>query len=918
MVSCSGVVWSETLDIFRTIGILFYFKLSIWSPVIGINGNSSSICFEEERNALLQLRQSVSDPSHVLSSWNGEDCCRWIGVTCNRANGHVVKLQITSVNENPLPTAGESWLDGYYDDSFPRVFSTAGELTPSLLNLRYLSYLDLSGISFEHAYMPKFIGSMKQLRYLDLSDSFQFAIVPHEWGNLTELEVLDLHGYYHPGAVDDFQWLSHLQALKYLDMSGIHVNKSGDFMQVISALPYLSHLSLSNCGLYNFHLSFDCLANSTALHLEYLDLSMNSLEGPIPSIPFQNMTSLRHLYLFSNSFNSLVPRWFNSLRSLVNLNLADNLLQSIEGGLFSFLREHTFLESLCLNVNELHEEIFSVEGSSSGLIGENFKQLRIGKNMLQGTLPDWLFHLKNLTVLDLSYNQLHGIIPSPYDWVCLRVLLLSVNQLTGNILDAFGRLQVLSILDLSNNLLNGTIPQSLGQLQYLFSLDLSANSLRGTISKIHFSNLSKLQILDISNNHLAIEVDSDWIPPFNLHGSIPTSICEMEQLYDLHLGRNELVGEIPTCWKESPKSLLDISSNKLSGVIPSSLGNLIRLTSLHLNNNKLQGGIPVTIKYCRNLRILDLGENKIASSVPHWIGPSFPLLQILRLRENMFNGSIPSQLCLLSALQILDMAVNNMTGTIPNCLGHMKGLKLNKSIDEGNSLASPDIPTTDWTQEHVEQVVKGVDLDYTTLDLKLMVNLDLSSNKLVGPILRELTLLSGLRGLNLSRNFLSGGIPTMIGDMRLLESLDLLNNHLSGTIPQSFSAFISLSKLDLSHNNFTGPIPKGNQIQTLDDPSIYADNPLLCGDPLQKKCPKAEAPRAPKEVANEEGKLEKVMFYIVIMLGFAIGFWAVVGSLVYKKNWRQVYFNFVDRKVDMVYVIVAVKAAELRRRLRRV
>ncbi|XP_039160105.1 receptor-like protein EIX2 [Eucalyptus grandis] len=199
-----------------------------------------------------------------------------------------------------------------------------------------------------------------------------------------------------------------------------------------------------------------------------------------------------------------------------------------------------------------------------------------------------------------------------------------------------------------------------------------------------------------------------------------------------------------------------------------------------------------------------------------------------------------------------------------------------------------------------------------------MVNLDLSSNKLVGQIPGELSLLSGLRGLNLSRNFLSGGIPTMIGDMRLLESLDLSNNHLSGTIPQSFSAFISLSKLNLSHNNFMGPIPKGNQIQTLDDPSIYADNPLLCGDPLQKKCLEATAPQASEEVANEEGKLEKVMFYIVILLGFATGFWGVVGSLVYKKNWRWVYFNFVDRKADMVYVIVAVKVAKLRRRLRRV
>ncbi|KAL3714171.1 hypothetical protein ACJRO7_006156 [Eucalyptus globulus] len=963
------------------------------------NGNSSSICFEEERNALLQLRQSLSDPSHVLPSWNGEDCCRWIGVTCNRANGHVVKLQITSVNENPFPTAEEFSFDDY-DDSSPRVFLTAGELHPSLLNLRYLSYLDLSGIFFERAYMPKFIGSMKQLRYLDLSHSFGFAIVPHEWGNLAELEVLNLHGSYDGDVVDDFQWLSHLQALKYLDMSGIHVKKSGDLMQVISALPSLSHLSLSDCGLLPRSLGnllWGPIPSKPFQHmtsLEYLDLSENLLEGPILSIPFQNMTSLRHLDLSSNYFNSSVPRWFDNLRNLVDLNLAYNSLQSIEGGLFSFLREHPFLESLYLNYNELHEELSSVEGSSSRLIGKNFKRLVISNNFLQGALPNWLLHLKNLTVLDLSYNQLHGTIPSPDDWLCLRVLCLSSNQLTGNIPDAFGRLQVLSILDLNNNLLNGTIPQSLGQLQYLFCLDLSTNSLGGTVSKIHFSNLSTLQILDISNNHLAIEVDSDWIPlsishpylscnfgslsevpqllsldlsynqinslslsckqinesllkfPFDLldlsrnlisgpipqdiglvmpqlgtlnlndnllSGPIPTSICEMEFLFELHLGRNELVGEIPACWKENSLSLLDLSSNKLYGVIPNSLGNLTELTSLHLNNNNLYEEIPVTLNYVRNLRILDLGENKISRSVPHWIGPSFQSLQILRLRENMFNGSIPSQLCLLSELQILDMAVNNLTGMIPNCLGYMKGMKLNKSIDEGNSLspayaATPPMlgPTasnaiapiapTDWTQEHVEQVVKGMDLDYTTLDLQLMVNLDLSSNKLVGQIPRELTLLSGLRGLNLSRNFLSGGIPTMIGDMRSLESLDLSNNHLLGTIPQSFS--------------------------TLDDPSIYADNPLLCGDPLQKKCPKTEAPQVaphvPEEVANEEGKLEKVMFYIVIMLGFATGFWGVVGSLVYKKNWRQVYFNFVDRKADMVYVIVAVKAAELRRRLRRV
>lgn len=32
----------------------------------------------------------------------------------------------------------------------------------------------------------------------------------------------------------------------------------------------------------------------------------------------------------------------------------------------------------------------------------------------------------------------------------------------------------------------------------------------------------------------------------------------------------------------------------------------------------------------------------------------------------------------------------------------------------------------------------------------------------------------------------------------------------------------------------------------------------------------------------------------MIVLGYIVGFWAVVGTLILKKSWRNAYFKFVD------------------------
>ncbi|KAK3422749.1 hypothetical protein EUGRSUZ_G03159, partial [Eucalyptus grandis] len=1076
----------------------------------------------QEREALLQLRRSLVDPSGLLSSWEGKDCCRWKGVICDRVYGRVINLQLSH-----QPAKDET---STYFHMGSKLLLAGGELNSSLLHLKYLNHLDLSGIDSNHGKIPEFIGSMEELRYLNLSFANLYGTVPQQLGNLTKLEVLDLGNEDENLVLDDILWISHLQSLKYLDMSGSMIVKERVLVQVISMLPALSHLSLSGCKLHNFHMSSNHFANSTSLvHLQYLDLSSNLFEGPIPSTLFQNMTSLQHLDLSYNSFNSSIPMWFDKFTSLAHLNLEENAFDSIEGGLFSFLKNMWYLKSLHLCYNQIGEEILTTQGNSSGLIENSLESLEICLNDLKGALPDWLEHFTNLKSIMLFDNFFSGPIPSIIGSLSnLETLDLSNNRLNGTILPSIGWLSSLRSLDLSSNQLGGHIPESLGKLGALQELFLDSNHL-GVITEIHFSNLSRLKVLEISdNNNLSFKPKPSWIPPFQLvvigmnsckfgakvprwiqtqvnaiditlsnaslfgplpnwlanltfsrldlsynhitlpkwsanlmfsrldlsynqisgplpewsvnltfsrldlsynqitgplpkwstnlnlswldlsynqitghlpkwstnlnlswldlsynhitgplpkwsanlkfslldlsynqitgplpnmfincsylylshnlisgslpidigimyqvstlylndnliDGILPSSLCDME-LFDLNLANNSLFGSIPDCWKGS-LSFLTLSFNKLSGVIPSSFGSLPHLTTLHLNENRLNGELPQALDYCTNLVILDLGENNLSGSIPTWFDESFQSLLILRLRENRFVGSIPLQLCSLSRLKILDMAMNNLTGMIPHCLDNMSGMiNLNQSNPSGSMAIAPIqdiIPISygvDWDQEHVVEITKGRYNEYTKIVLKLMVNLDLSSNFLNGSIPEELSFLSRLHGLNLSHNHLSGNIPIGIGNMTSLESLDLSNNHLSGTIPQGISALTSLAHLNLSQNDLMGQIPKGNQIQTLDDPSIYAGNPLLCGDLLRNKCLSAETPQPQHpEDTHEEDKFDRTLFYAVIMLGFAIGFWGFFGVLQFKKDWRQAYFSFADQAAHKAYVAIVVK-----------
>ncbi|KAJ9540190.1 hypothetical protein OSB04_026696 [Centaurea solstitialis] len=764
-------------------------------------GLFSSNLIDSERQALLDFKHDLIDEADRLSSWVAEkkDCCTWTGIVCNNNTGHVhgINLPPNCQVDQVFSTAKER-----KECAMQRL---RGNVSPSLLYLEQLKHLDLSGNDFGGIQVPSFIGSLGNLRHLNLSNSGFVGTIPPQLGNLTKLRILCLGNFYDVYSYEltnmrNTQWLSNLRLLHHLDMSGIDLSNAINWLQVINTLPCLVELHLSRCRLLHIH----------------------------PHVTILNLTSLSLLDLSQNDFtNSFVPRWIFSLTSLVSLDLSGcNFYGLIPSSIDSFYNL-TSLELLQVRRNDFMSSSLVLEGLSS--IGGNLLLLDISSCGVSSSALDSLHNLTSLLSLDLSENQLTEMIPKSLINNCnLRHINLRLNQflnislislleglfeckassleslslessgllgtipnsigrlsflrsfnLDGNLISgpipySIGRLSSLEFLGLSSNRLNGSLPDSLGQLSKLKSLYVSFNSLTGVVTETHFAELTRLKELQARDNKLTLRPSlANWIPPF--------------KLLSLSLSSWDLGPQFPP-WLllQEDLELLQISNTMISSALPESFWrSLPNLVHLVMSQNQIQGRFLVIPA---NLWLIDLSSNKFSGKLPQLLNTSFPAM--LDLSNNSFVGSLHHLLCYNGArgLTILNLANNHLSGVIPECWMKWSGLRF-LSLENNN--LSGGIPKTLGS-------------------LSSLASLNMCNNKLSGSLPDSLRNLKSLEMLQLARNELVGRIPAWFG-RELSSSLTIVNlrsNHFDGHINDELCYLTALQILDLAHNNLSGTIPR--------------------------------------------------------------------------------------------------------------